>query len=723
MVTPACSALADATEWDRSRSLNNRRLGLLTAMGLKLNRFGTFLQRLSLFRIAPRFLKNVLCGQERTVIAVVLLFSLAMVGLLWQMYSLSDDLARELVLQGAELQSVAMEEIRKYYSSEVIARLQRIDGVEVSHDYRTKNNAIPLPATMSIELGKRISERAPGLQIKLYSDYPYPWRDGGEPRDAFEQDALGWLRQHPDQPYYRFEQVGSTWRLRYAKADRMQASCVACHNSHPASPKKDWREGDVRGVLEVVRPIFNGASLVSGRLQTSFALIGVVGALGLTGLSIGVFRSRRTSAALTDLVAERTADLVAAKQKAEQSASEKAALLATVEAFFIRIDESGVVCEWTNQAEKLFGIPLTQAIGRPFQDFSIGWSWEPILGAVTQAIQTVTTAHLDKVLLATPDKGQRFLKLIVSPLCKDSGIDVVLMGEDITGYLLLEHDLAQAQKLESIGHLAAGIAHEINTPTQFVGDNIRFLSDSFTDLLPVLAQHRKLLAAAKTGSCAPDLIEACEADAQRADLDYLEEEIPKAIMQTAEGTDRIAKIVRAMKDFAHPDSDDKTPVDLNKAIESTVMVARNEWKYVADLTTDLAPDLPLVPCLLGRFNQVILNMIVNAAHAIGDVVKGTGRKGAITIASRRVDAGVEIRITDTGTGIPENIRHKIFDPFFTTKEVGKGTGQGLAIARDVVIDKHGGAIVVESQVGTGTTFIIRLPVSGPAGNQAGEVAA
>ena len=692
-------------------------------MGLKLNRFAAFLQRLSLFRIALHVLKNMLCGPERTVIVVVLLFSLAMAGLLWQMHSLSDDLARGLVLQGTELQSVALEEIRKYYSSEIIARLQRIDGVEVSHDYRTKNNAIPLPATMSIELGKRISERAPGLQVKLYSDYPYPWRDGGGPRDAFEQDALGWLRQHPDQPYYRFEQVGSGWRLRYAKADRMQASCVACHNSHPASPKKDWREGDVRGVLEVVRPISESVSLVSGQLQTSFALIGLVGALGLTGLSIGVLRSRRTAAALNDLVNERTTALMVAKQQAEQMASEKAALLATVEAFFIRVDETGVVCEWTCQGEKLFGIPLTHAIGRPFQDFSISWSWEPILGAINQAIQTVTTVHLDKVRLVTPEGRQRFLKLTASPLCKDSGIDVVLMGEDITGHLLLEHDLVQAQKLESIGHLAAGIAHEINTPTQFVGDNVRFLSDSFTDLLTVLDRYRELRASVKAGTCAPELIAACEAASQRADVAYLTEEIPKAIAQSAEGIERITKIVRAMKDFAHPDSDEKTAVDLNKAIESTVTVARNEWKYVADLTTDLASDLPLVPCLLGQFNQVILNMIVNAAHAIGDAVKGTGRKGAITIASCRVDTGVEIRITDTGTGIPEDIRHKIFDPFFTTKEVGKGTGQGLAIARSVVMVKHGGTIAVESQVGTGTTFIIRLPVSGSAENQAREVAA
>ncbi len=228
---------------------------------------------------------------------------------------------------------------------------------------------------------------------------------------------------------------------------------------------------------------------------------------------------------------------------------------------------------------------------------------------------------------------------------------------------------------------------------------------------------------AKSWNCPPDLIEACEAETQRADLDYVTEEIPRAIAQTTEGVERVAKIVRAMKDFAHPGSDEKVPVNLNAAIESTVTVSRNEWKYVADVKTDLDPDLPPVPCLLSQLNQAMLNMIVNAAHAIAETVKVAGQKGLITIASRRDGDAAEIRITDTGTGIPEEIRPKIFDPFFTTKEVGKGTGQGLAIARSVVVGKHQGTIAVESEVGKGTTFIIRLPLHQPGSHQDMEQAA
>ena len=404
--------------------------------------------------------------------------------------------------------------------------------------------------------------------------------------------------------------------------------------------------------------------------------------------------------------------ITAAKASAEQAVGEKAALLATVEAFFIRLTDSGVICEWTSQAEKLFGISLPEAMGRTFSDLPIAWSRETIHEAINRATRTISSVHLDKVRLVTPESIQRFIRLTVSPLCTDAGVDVVLMGEDVTERLDLERELVQAQKLESIGQLAAGIAHGINTPTQFVGDNVRFLSDSFADLLAVLDRHGELLTSVKSGVCVPALIEACEEEARRADLDYLTEEIPKAIAQSAEGIERIAKIVRAMKDFAHPGSEEKVCVDLNKAIGSTVEVSRNEWKYVADLTTDLASDLPLVPCLQGQFNQVILNMIVNAAHAIGDRIKSTGQKGIISIMSCRVDDWAEIRITDNGPGIPEHIRHKIFDPFFTTKEVGKGTGQGLAIARSVVVDKHRGTITVESQVGQGTTFIVRLPLNG-----------
>ncbi len=273
----------------------------------------------------------------------------------------------------------------------------------------------------------------------------------------------------------------------------------------------------------------------------------------------------------------------------------------------------------------------------------------------------------------------------------------------------MEIQLRQAQKLESIGQLAAGIAHEINTPTQFIGDNNRFAKDAFNDLNDLFQQFGELLDAARAASFAPELVQKIDASIQQVDLADLQREIPLALEQSLSGVERVAKIVQAMKDFSHPGGENKVPVDLNRAIESTLTVCRNEWKYVADMQMDFDPSLPQVSCHPGEINQAILNIVVNAAHAIADHAP-KGEKGNICVSTRRVGEKVEIRITDTGGGIPEAIRDRIFDPFFTTKEVGRGTGQGLAIARSVMVDHHQGELTFETTTGQGTTFIIRLPI-------------
>ncbi len=280
--------------------------------------------------------------------------------------------------------------------------------------------------------------------------------------------------------------------------------------------------------------------------------------------------------------------------------------------------------------------------------------------------------------------------------------------------LRLQVENQHAQKMTSIGELAAGIAHEINTPTQYVGDNTRFLQDSFKDLSTVMDQFTGLLKACKDDVVTDELVSNVEKACEDADIEYLFEEIPTAIEQTLEGTVRVASIVRAMKEFSHPGSDNKTPVDLNRALETTITISRNEWKYVSDVETDFDTTLPFVECMPGDVNQGFLNMITNAAHAI-QMKEGREEteKGVIRVSTRNLDDMVEIRITDTGGGIPEAIRAQIFDPFFTTKEVGKGTGQGLTITYDIFVNKHGGTITFESEEGVGTTFIIQLPVNAP----------
>jgi len=279
---------------------------------------------------------------------------------------------------------------------------------------------------------------------------------------------------------------------------------------------------------------------------------------------------------------------------------------------------------------------------------------------------------------------------------------------------IMEIQLRQALKLEAIGQLAAGIAHEINTPAQYVGDNVRFLQESHRQIATVLDSHRAILRAFRASALDDRIIADAEKTLLDADIDYVSQQVPAAIQETLEGVDRITKIVRAMKDFSHPGSSEKTLADINKAIETTVTVARNEWKYVADLKLDLDPGLPLICCFLGEFNQTILNLVINAAHAIGDVLKMTPlAKGTITVRTRRDADSVCISVQDTGTGIPEQYRPRIFEPFFTTKEVGKGSGQGLTIAYACIVKQHGGSIRFDTQTGRGTTFFLTLPISAP----------
>jgi signal transduction histidine kinase len=282
----------------------------------------------------------------------------------------------------------------------------------------------------------------------------------------------------------------------------------------------------------------------------------------------------------------------------------------------------------------------------------------------------------------------------------------------------MELELSQAQKLESVGRLAAGVAHEINTPVQFVSDSVAFVRDAIVDLTRLIGCYQLVQAQVLADAPAHDAAAAARDSADDADLDYVLEHVPKALDRSLEGLERVAVIVRSMKAFAHPDQTEMTTIDLNEAIRSTLVIASNEYKYVADLDVDLGA-LPPVRCFGGDVNQAILNIVVNAAHAVGDVVRGTATRGRITVQSRHEGSAAVIRIGDTGPGIPAEVADRIFDPFFTTKEVGKGTGQGLAIARSVVVDKHGGRLTFESAPGAGTTFVILLPIDGCSTKSAG----
>lgn len=277
----------------------------------------------------------------------------------------------------------------------------------------------------------------------------------------------------------------------------------------------------------------------------------------------------------------------------------------------------------------------------------------------------------------------------------------VFIVEDISDRKRLELELRHAQKLESVGRLSSGIAHEINTPIQFVGDNTHFLGDAFNDTLTAFNALKDAIDKADD----PAMQALVDKVASDADMDFLKEEVPLTIKQILEGVDRVSTIVRGMRRFAHNDHGERGPADLNAAIESTLTVARNETKYVADVELELGV-LPPTPVFLSDLNQVFLNLLINAAHAIEDSGK---KRGMIRVRTWADEDSVYIAFKDDGCGMPDEVRERVFDPFFTTKEVGRGTGQGLPMARAIIHDKHGGTLTCASAPGEGTTFTITLP--------------
>ncbi len=314
--------------------------------------------------------------------------------------------------------------------------------------------------------------------------------------------------------------------------------------------------------------------------------------------------------------------------------------------------------------------------------------------------------------LSPVDVQQQYLQIdhgveYIVAVLRDSSI----RKENEVNQKQMRDKLQASQKLESVGQLAAGIAHELNTPAQYIGSNLDFLSESFVEIKELIDQYHMIINTENNSD--PVLIENIGHARRSADYDFLAEEIPQAIAQSQEGIKQVSQIVLAMKDFSHPGSKELEPAHINRIIKTAVTVSRNEWKDYAEMRLNLTEKNDLVTCRPNEISRVLVNLIINAAHAIDDYQKVQNNRslGTITLTTQSSPKIFEISIKDTGSGIPEPIRHKIFDPFFTTKEVGKGTGQGLNIAYDIITNKHQGTLKFETVEGAGTTFTIRLPKS------------
>jgi PAS domain S-box-containing protein len=408
-------------------------------------------------------------------------------------------------------------------------------------------------------------------------------------------------------------------------------------------------------------------------------------------------------------IANRQAQLEDVNDKIEQKVVERTSELKSAEhrygevvahAFdgIIFVGADGIVQEINPSAERIFRRNKADAIGTPFTSL-----FDTEAQAVLQRYQasdTLPTSRLE--WMGITGDGEHFpVEISIAEISVAGGKALTVFVRDLTEQKMLETKLGHAQKMESIGHMATGIAHEINTPNQYIGDNIRFVAESWPAVAGILDQYKAEL------QTMPDSNTRMEEAEKKADLDFVLREAPSALSQALEGVQRVETIVRAMKEFAHPGGDQDYEVDVNKVIENAVVVSRNEWKYIADLNLTLSPEIPHVKANQSELGQVVLNMIVNAAHAIRDTGREDG-PGRICISTRVEGAWLCIEIADNGSGIPDEVKHRIFEPFFTTKGVGIGTGQGLAIAHAVIVDHHGGEISVESD-STGTIFSIRIP--------------
>lgn len=621
---------------------------------------------------------------ERTIMVLLLMFCLGAGCMLWYVSHLQSDLIASIALQDASLYSQALTEIRTLYTSEVVETVRK-HGIAVTHDYASREGAIPLPVTLNRLLGERIGAHRAGAQARLYSPYPFPWRrDEGGLHDAFGQEAWNALQQHPDTPFYRFETVQGRPSLRYATADPMRPSCVNCHNTHLDSPKTDWHTGDVRGVLEIILPLDTAAVQTRQGLRGTFALMTVMAVLGLSSLALVIGSLQRSSADL----AERASVLereISERQRVETALRESEEkyyhiINAAAEAI-ISLDAHGMVCEFNRAAEEMFGFSKAELLGK---------SLTPIMPPRLRDLHAAGIArycttgqrHLPRwqnIELPGYTKDGREFLLEVSFSLFAAGDKKYLTGvlRDITERKRVEDELRQARATaeaatEAKSAFLANMSHELRTPMNAIIGFTRLVMRRSQDVLPQRQYEnleRILLSAEHLLTLINDILDLAKVEAGRMEVHPVGFPLEELIDECLQTLEPMVKSER---------------VHFSKA---------------------LAPALPLLVTDKEKVKQILMNLVSNAVKFTAD--------GTITLTAQHHAGVLTITVTDTGIGIPAEALARIFDEFHqvdssTTRQYG-GTGLGLAISRRLA-QLLGGDITAHSTHGVGSTFTLTLPV-------------
>ncbi|TWU47672.1 PAS domain-containing sensor histidine kinase [Rubripirellula reticaptiva] len=441
-------------------------------------------------------------------------------------------------------------------------------------------------------------------------------------------------------------------------------------------------------------------------------------------------RERKARKEAESLLEQKSLAVYEANQKLQRMADQNRAIVETAAEGILSYDENGTISAFNRSARLIFKCP--SMVGKSISSvFAMDDSCRAVLFPASNVATDVfppgaelaTTDDTEVCQFTLPDAievaatkfdGKPFQSEVAVSRCqRGDGVVFTAVVRDLSKRKAMESRLRQAQKMESVGQLAAGIAHEINTPIQFVGDNIQFLQSAFNDLAGLIDLFEQLEKAVAEETPTAELLEKIATERELADLPFLREEFPGAIEQSLSGIERVAKIVRALKEFSQPMSEAKTSIDVNRSIENTLAVTANQCRNVGHVELDLSADLGLVSCLAGQMNQVWLNLLTNSLDAVTEHRAEGERHIRIStrlVANDSLEDEVEVCFEDNGPGIPAAIQERIFEPFFTTKEVGKGAGQGLSFVHDVIVEKHGGIIYVQSPPQGGTRVVVRLPI-------------